>query len=77
MLIMHPLPPPFKTHCSTGEAIYDFQLCKATNTHMVYKYLPKKNILAGLSLFCLHIQMNYFLKGSFSETKLGQDTFLE
>jgi len=74
---MHPLPPPLKTHCSAGEGIYDFQLCKATNFCTVYKYLPKKNILVGLSLFCLYIQVNYFLKGGFSETNFGKDKYPE
>lgn len=69
--------PPFKTHGSTDEAIYDFQLCKATNTHIFYKYLPKKNMIAELSLLCPHIQMKCFLKGSLSKSLLGQHTYLE
>lgn len=56
------LSPPLKTHGSTGEAIYDFQLCKATNTHTFYKYLTPTDTLEELSLLCPHSQAKYFFK---------------
>lgn len=54
--------PPLKTHGSSGEAIYDFQLCKATNTHTFYKYLTPTDTLEELSLLCPHSQAKYFSK---------------